>query len=648
MIPILYPSTETEFINNGLGGLSDAISCNVIEELNGAYTLEMSYPINGIHYSDILIDRIVYAKPSDNEDPQPFDIYKISKPIDGIVTIYAKHVCYRLSCYPVLPFTSEAGISNALSALRQNTVADRDFPFTIDIIRITDNEKTFTNKVPKSFRECLGSGDESILGTFGGEVEWDKFNIKLHASRGSDKNIKIAYSKNLVKFKHDEDSSDKVTAIYPYWSDSNAENVIHGDIVYAIAEKGYRHVESETAPVWESNKYYKFTEQCITVSENTIVGEDTIVGYSESGPEYELIVEEPDDWSTNYSNYYIYYEIKYADDDAYTKIQPMNFTSYFEDTPTVEDLNNIAREYIEKNNIAKNSVSMDISFVALWQTEEYKNIAPLEHVILGDTVSAEVNPLGVQSKCRVIKTNYNVLSDMYDEISIGDAPNTLTETLTSISTKIESTTKTATYSLEATLKQQAELLRGTLGGYLYFETNGSNHPTGMYISSEPNTVDGLGNVIHPITGNVIRINNAGIYFSNNGYNGPFKSAWTIDGTFSADYIKAGEMNGDRIKAGTITADQISLKASASAEESDDSLYNFVRINGDGIEIGNSKSPVKLVEKNNMVYFTNKDETIKYAYISSDGFFTPMLKVTGPMRLLSYIITSEDGLVFRCL
>ena len=47
---LLYPSTETEFQNNGLGALPDAISCTVTEERNGMYELEMQYPVSGSHY----------------------------------------------------------------------------------------------------------------------------------------------------------------------------------------------------------------------------------------------------------------------------------------------------------------------------------------------------------------------------------------------------------------------------------------------------------------------------------------------------------------------------------------------------------------------------------------------------------------------
>ena len=79
MIPILYPATETEFETNGLGALSDVSSCVVTEERNGSYELEMQYPVSGRHYSDIALDTIIYAQPADGKDPQPFQIYKISK-----------------------------------------------------------------------------------------------------------------------------------------------------------------------------------------------------------------------------------------------------------------------------------------------------------------------------------------------------------------------------------------------------------------------------------------------------------------------------------------------------------------------------------------------------------------------------------------
>ena len=79
MIPILYENTEYLFETNGLGRLSDAISCIVTEERNGAYELAMEYPENGIHASELETDRIIFAKPAAFETEQPFRIYKITK-----------------------------------------------------------------------------------------------------------------------------------------------------------------------------------------------------------------------------------------------------------------------------------------------------------------------------------------------------------------------------------------------------------------------------------------------------------------------------------------------------------------------------------------------------------------------------------------
>ena len=41
MIPILYAASETDFTTNGIGLLTDAVSCTVTEERNGAYELTL-------------------------------------------------------------------------------------------------------------------------------------------------------------------------------------------------------------------------------------------------------------------------------------------------------------------------------------------------------------------------------------------------------------------------------------------------------------------------------------------------------------------------------------------------------------------------------------------------------------------------------
>ena len=89
MIPILFEKTETSFLSNGIGRLSDALSCIVTEERNGQYELKMVYPITGVHYSEITHSRIIFAQPAEGKSNQAFRIYKITKPSGGRVTVLA-------------------------------------------------------------------------------------------------------------------------------------------------------------------------------------------------------------------------------------------------------------------------------------------------------------------------------------------------------------------------------------------------------------------------------------------------------------------------------------------------------------------------------------------------------------------------------
>ena len=116
MIPILYSETEREFKTNGIGRLVDAISCVVVEERNGQYELEMEYPVSGKLFSELKHSRVIGAIPSEDTGIQGFEIYKISKPINGIVTVNARHVSYRLSYVPTL--LDGTVVSSAQSALQ--------------------------------------------------------------------------------------------------------------------------------------------------------------------------------------------------------------------------------------------------------------------------------------------------------------------------------------------------------------------------------------------------------------------------------------------------------------------------------------------------------------------------------------------------
>lgn len=233
MNPILYAPKETDFSALGLGMLPDCITCQVTEERNGPYELEMQYPVDGAHYGEIITDSLIKAKPNETAELQLFRVYHISKPINGVVTINAEHISYRLSHVPVSPFSAGSCVG-ALAGLVSNSAVEHPFSVWTDI----SSTAYFKVPFPASFRSLLAGSEGSVLDIYGGEFEWDNYTIKLHAHRGRDNGVTILYGKNLIDVKQEESISDVVTGIYPYWADSDG-NMADLPEKTIVVESGY-------------------------------------------------------------------------------------------------------------------------------------------------------------------------------------------------------------------------------------------------------------------------------------------------------------------------------------------------------------------------------------------------------------------------
>ena len=175
MVPILYSANETSFVSNGLGRLSDCISCEVTEERNGIYECEFKYPVTGRFYQELLENAIIGVIHDDKHDIQPFDVYAHSAPINGIVTFNAHHISYRLSRIIVKPFSAGSAAST-LQNITVNSVNSNPFTFWTD----KAVSSSFVLKKPSSARSVLVGEAGSVLDVYGkGEYEFDKFTVKL-------------------------------------------------------------------------------------------------------------------------------------------------------------------------------------------------------------------------------------------------------------------------------------------------------------------------------------------------------------------------------------------------------------------------------------------------------------------------------------
>ncbi len=220
MKPVLYPDTETAFDSNGIGILADAISATVVQELNGMYELTLKYPDTGIHASSIADRCILLTKPDPVADPQPFRIYRINPVSNGIITVYARHIAYDTMGIPTAPFTATSA-AEALVNMKASAVAPCPFTFTTD----KNTSAQIISAVPKSIWTLLGGSRGSLLDTYGGEYEFDGFNIHLHSKRGADRGVSIRYGKNLTTLEQDRNCSKCYTGVYPYWLSSEGKLV---------------------------------------------------------------------------------------------------------------------------------------------------------------------------------------------------------------------------------------------------------------------------------------------------------------------------------------------------------------------------------------------------------------------------------------
>lgn len=459
MIPILYEGTETAFISNGLGRLSDAISCKVVEERNATYELEMTYPVTGIHFQDIQEGRIILAQPHDGGLTEPFEIYRIEKPLNGICTIKAEHISYRLNDIVVMPFNAGT-LQEAFASIPSHSATTNPFSFTTDIVSTVD----YALDIPMSVRGMLGGQGGSILDVYGqGDYEFSRWDVILHQDRGADNGVTLRYGKNITDIKNVIDMTNVYTGIVPYWTDG---------------------------------------ENTVTLPEKVVLSSHT-------------------------------------SDFPFYIIKPVDFSSEYEEQPTVAQLRAKAESYVANNEGWKLKNNITVSFVALWNTEEYKHIAALERVQMCDVVHVKYGPLGIDFSTKVVKTDYDVLLEKYNSITLGDTYYTLNSYFDE---EITNSEEQQTTHMQKAIARATKLIQGGLGGHVVFNVNADGEPQEILIMDTDDITTAV---------NVIRMNLNGIGFSTNGYSGPFTTAWTIDGHFVADFIDTGTLNANIIKAGVL-------------------------------------------------------------------------------------------------
>lgn len=219
MNPIL--SDTFPIIGNGLGGLPDAIECIVSHEINGIYELQMRYPVTGQHFDEIESGRFIMAKPDDLTPAQPFRVYRITKPLNGVVTVYARHICYDMQGIIVEPF-SAGSLTEAFQTIP--TVLTPANSFIFQTTRSVASGMEI--KEPRPLWKLLGGQAGSILDVYGGEWDFDGYNVKLVTRLGIDRGVTIRYGKNMTGLEQDATIEAAFSGVYPFWYDEETNTLV--------------------------------------------------------------------------------------------------------------------------------------------------------------------------------------------------------------------------------------------------------------------------------------------------------------------------------------------------------------------------------------------------------------------------------------
>lgn len=356
MIPRIYDNSFTTYDSNGLGLLVDAISCQVEEESNGDFELTLVYPSEGSFFYALKQDNLIKADASDSLKGQLFRIDTISKPLNGQVTVYAKHITFDLAKNSLNEDLTEKNIKCENAGKHMLQSSDADSRFTIE-----SNIEMLGNYNMDRKTDCLSAiaGTRgSLIDTFGNgpKLLRDNFTIKVLARRGKDNNVLIAYKKNITGFTLEEDYTEIINIIKPYatYTENEVEKTLYID---EIGVKSSRYVEGDIV-----------------------------------------------------------------------KSKWMDFSDDFEndETPTKEKLKNLAEKYFNDNSCDIPKMTYKIEFKPLSQTEEYKDsLKELEYIGMDDSVYIFNSKYGIRDQARVIKTTYNVLTEKYISIELGDPKTTL-------------------------------------------------------------------------------------------------------------------------------------------------------------------------------------------------------------------------------
>lgn len=279
MIPILYDKSEKLFKNNGIGRLSDTISCKVTEKRNSTYQVVLEYPIQGKLSEHLKMGNIIFCKIPYKNKCQPFDIVEVEC-TGNMMHVTAEHVSRRLK-YAVFNRTTlflvdpKTTFESIETNMRGNIIGIDDFHFMSDVTESDVKKYLNDNNIVLYSPDCnvgdnlfdffegqngilsrkmtLSDDGKYVVAGYGdcGDFLFDMFNASFLKQRGTDAGVKLRTGANVQRMTFLEEDRQSVTAVCPVWRGRNP--VTGGQM-----EKSLRDFDDSSDGIVYSDKKYEY------------------------------------------------------------------------------------------------------------------------------------------------------------------------------------------------------------------------------------------------------------------------------------------------------------------------------------------------------------------------------------------------------
>lgn len=204
--PHLYKSLNDDLTKPGFT-LSDALTCKVTWNRNEFPTLQMTYPRDGNHMIEIQKDRWIMEDCGYKFPHQLFKVTHVQQELDQVV-VNAEHIAATLNDCTV-PDQIQFANSSAQDLMNQvlnEMQPQKDFKFDSNVSTLSNINVEGGQQAGAILINPDQEGDQavnSVLGLYGGELEFDNTEIHHSEHAGIDTGIVIDYSKNMKEFQHD-------------------------------------------------------------------------------------------------------------------------------------------------------------------------------------------------------------------------------------------------------------------------------------------------------------------------------------------------------------------------------------------------------------------------------------------------------------